>query len=111
MATHESSGKLSSIGTMNWRHPFQCPISIMRQMRLKIRTAATKNKIRLRVNPIITQKENLLEIHPFHKKKNTDSTAPEFYQWGQNYAREINAVGWNGHILKVQINLQMYTVS
>jgi hypothetical protein len=37
MATQEFAGKPCSIGTRNWRHPDQCPISNMMQIRLKIR--------------------------------------------------------------------------
>lgn len=46
IATHESSGKLSNIGTMNWRHPFQWPMSIIKQIKLKMRTAATEDILR-----------------------------------------------------------------
>ena len=34
---HELAGKSSSMGTRNWRHPFQCPSRSIRQMRLNIR--------------------------------------------------------------------------
>ena len=37
METHELVGKSCSMGTRNCRQPFQCPISSIRQMRLKMR--------------------------------------------------------------------------
>lgn len=37
IATHELAGNAWSMGTRNWRHPDQCPISSIMQMRLKIR--------------------------------------------------------------------------
>lgn len=37
MATQELAGNPCNIGTRNWRHPDQCPMSSMMQIRLKIR--------------------------------------------------------------------------
>ena len=42
MATQELDGNPCNIGTKNWRHPDQWPISIMTQTKLKIRMKTPK---------------------------------------------------------------------
>ena len=71
-SANENAG--SSIRKSAWRHPFQWPMSIIKQIKLKIRTAATKI---IYWNVVLTKGEIIFGTVP---RKNMTETWPVNYR-------------------------------